>query len=425
MIEDMRVIMDDRKLQTIEQIKKYLEGSDEVEYRGVSGIDRYRWVESVLRRFKYAKLRRSEKGVIRKYLEKMTGYSRSQVCRLIGRYNGEGELKPRAYARHRFPGKYTRADMKLLAKTDELHGFLSGAATRRILYRECHQFGHREYQNISQISVAHLYNLRRENARLGLGKQYTRTRPVVSRIGERAKPDPQGLPGHIRVDTIHQGDLERIKGIYHINVVDEVTQWETVISVGKISEAHMIPALQELFGQIPFVIRGFHSDNGSEYVNHPALRLLNSLLIRFTRSRPRHSNDNGLVETKNGWVVRKNLGYSYIPPRNVSDLNDFYREVFNLYINFHRPCLFPVTITDAKGKIKKTYPYREVMTPYEKLKSLPGADKCLAPGVSWKELDAIANEMSDNEFAERMVQARFDLFDKIYTQQTDCLKLGS
>ena len=425
MIEDMRLIMDDRKIQTIEQIKKYLEGSDEVEYRRLSGTDRYRWMETVLWRFNYHKLRRWEKGVIREYLEKMTGYSRAQVCRLIGRFNNEGELRPREYIRHRFPGKYTRADMELLAKTDELHGFLSGAATKRILYREYHQFGHQEYENVSQISIAHLYNLRQKNARLGLGKQYTKTRPVVSRIGERAKPDPQGIPGYIRVDTIHQGDWGKLKGIYHINVVDEVMQWETVISVEKISEAHMIPALKELFGQIPFVIRGFHSDNGSEYVNHPALRLLNSLLIRFTKSRPGHSNDNGLVETKNGWVVRKNLGYTYIPPRNVSDLNDFYQEVFNLYINFHRPCLFPVTITDAKGKIKKTYPYQGVMTPYEKLKSLPGADQCLAPGVSWKELDAIANEMSDNEFAERMVHARFDLFDRIHTRQTDCLKLDS
>jgi transposase InsO family protein len=425
MIGDMRLIMDDKKLETVEKIKKFLEGSDEVEYQGLSGIDRYRWIELVLRRFKYAKLRRSEKGVIRKYLEKMTGYSRSQVCRLIGRFNNEGELKPKAYIRHRFPGKYTRADMELLAKTDELHGFLSGAATKRILYRECQQFGHKEYENISRISVAHLYNLRKKNARLGLGKKFTKTRRTASQIGERAKPDPQGVPGHIRVDTIHQGDLGRIKGIYHINVVDEVTQWETVISVQNISEAHMIPALTELFGQIPFVIRGFHSDNGSEFVNHPALRLLNSLLIRFTKSRPRHSNDNGLVETKNGWVVRKNLGYSYIPPRHVGELNDYYREVFNLYVNFHRPCLFPVTITDSKGRIRKKYPYQEVMTPYEKLKSLPGAEKCLVPGVTWKELDAIANEMSDNEFAERMVQARFDLFDRIDTRQTDCLKLDS
>ena len=413
----MRLIMDDMNLQTIEQIEGFLEGNCEVQFKRLPGGEHYRWIGSVLRRFNYPKMGRADKGVIRSYLLKVTGYSRAQMCLLVGRYDREGQLDPKRYQRHRFPGKYTRSDMELLARTDELHGFLSGPATKKILEREYREFGHEAYRNISQISVAHIYNLRKRNAHLGLGKTFTKTRPVVSKIGGRAKPDPQGMPGHLRVDTVHQGDFEGHKGLYHINAVDEVTQWQAVVSVERITEAHMQLALRDMLTEFPFVIRGFHSDNGSEFVNHPVGALLNKLLIRFTKSRPRHSNDNGLVETKNGWVLRKHLGYGHIPRRYAEAFNNYYGKFFNPYINFHRPCFFPVTIVDSKGKIRKKYPYEEVMTPYEKLKSLPGAENCLALGVTWQNLDAIANEMSDNEFAERMVRARSDLFDRISTRQ--------
>jgi transposase InsO family protein len=120
---------------------------------------------------------------------------------------------------------------------------------------------------------------------------------VVS-IGERRRPDPQGRPGYLRVDTVHQGDQNSAKGVYHINAVDEVTQWQIVAACERISELWLEPVLQALLRQFPFRIRGFHSDNGSEFVNHTVARLLNKLLIEQTKSRPRHSNDNGLVETK-------------------------------------------------------------------------------------------------------------------------------
>jgi transposase InsO family protein len=165
--------------------------------------------------------------------------------------------------------------------------------------------------------------------------------------------------------------------------------------------------------QFPFVIRGFHSDNGSEFVNHIVARLLNKLLIRFTKSRPRHTDDNGLVETKNGSVVRKNLGYDYIPQACAELLNKYHEGYLNPYINFHRPCFFPVSVIDHRGKIKKTYPYEEVMTPYERLKSVTQAESYLRLGVTLEKLETIANQMSDNQFAERMVNARSKLFEQI------------
>jgi transposase InsO family protein len=405
--------MNDERLQTIEQVRQFLEGSEAVEFRGLTAKEKYYWIEEVLIRFRYHRLKRAEKGVIRQYIKKVTGYSRSQVSRLIAAYKGTGRLRRTEYRRHRFPRKYSPSEVQLLARTDELHEWLSGPATKKIMEREYEVYGHLEFGNISRISVSHLYNLRRSNTYRVMTRRFSKTRPAVSRIGERAKPDPKGQPGYIRVDTVHQGDLNGYKGVYHINTVDEITQWEILASVERISEAYLVLALESMLAEFPFVIRGFHSDNGSEFVNHIVARLLNKLLIRFTKSRPRQSNDNGLVETKNGSVVRKNLGYAYIPQACAELINGYNKEFLNPYINFHRPCFFPVSVIDHRGKVKKIYPYEEVMPPYEKLKSLPEAESYLRPMITFEALDAIANQMSDNQFAERMVNARSNLFQQI------------
>ena len=405
--------MNDEDIQTIEQVKQFLAGSESLEFRGASIDERYRWIETALIRFRYSRLNRAEKGMIRRYIEKMSGYSRAQVCRLTRRYNQQGRLRRALYERHRFPGKYTLADIALLAKTDELHDCLSGPATKKIMEREWAVYGHMDYTNISGISIAHLYNLRRSSLYRNMARRYTKTKPAVVKIGERARPDPGGRPGHIRVDTVHQGDFNEQKGVYHINAVDEVTQWEIVASVEKISEYYLEPILESMLAGFPFVIRGFHSDNGSEFINKTVAKLLNKLLIRFTKCRPRHTNDNGLVESKNGSVVRKQLGYIHIPQVHATTINRYHRDFLNIYINFHRPCFFPISVIDHRGKVKKTYPYHEVMTPYEKLKSLPDAQSYLQAGVTLEKLDDIAHEMSDNEFAERMVKARSNLFQHI------------
>jgi len=405
--------MNDGRLQTVGQVRKFLEGSEAVEFRGLTAKEKYYWIEEVLIRFKYHLLKRDEKGVIRRYVEKVTGYSRSQVSRLIAEYKRTGRLKKTEYRRHRFPRRYTPSEIELLARTDELHGWLSGPATKKIMEREHEVYGHAEFGNISRISIAHLYNLRRSNTYRNTTRRFVKTKPNVSRIGERAKPDPKGQPGYIRIDTIHQGDINSLKGVYHINAVDEITQWEIIASVERISEAYLVSVLEGMLVQFPFIIRGFHSDNGSEFVNHVVAKLLNKLLIHFTKSRPRHTDDNGLVETKNGSVLRKNLGYAHIPQACAESLNQYHDDYLNPYINFHRPCFFPVPVIDHRGRIKKTYPYEEVMTPYERLRNVPRAEGYLRPGVTLEKLGTIANQMSDNQFAERMVNARSKLFQQI------------
>jgi transposase InsO family protein len=405
--------MNDKKIETIEQIRRLKEGSQVLEFTGISTEERYNWIEAVLLKFGYLRLKRSEKGVIRWYIEKFTGYSRAQVSRLIGEYKQTGQLTKRRYRRHRFPKRFSLSDIELLARTDRLHGCLSGPATKKIMDREYAIYGHEEFQNISRISISHLYNLRRSQLYRGMTTRYTKTRPCVARIGERTKPKPGGKPGYIRIDTVHQGDFNGQKGVYHINSVDEVTQWEIVASVEKISENYLVPILESMLREFPFNIKGFHSDNGSEYINKVVAKLLNKLLIRFTKSRPRHTNDNGLVETKNSAVIRKHLGYVHIPQRHAESINEYNKDFLNPYVNYHRPCFFALSVIDDRGKIKKIYPYREVMTPYEKLKSLPRVKKYLRPEITLEQLSAIANQMSDNQFAERMVKARLNLFQRI------------
>ncbi len=185
----------------------------------------------------------------------------------------------------------------------------------------------------------------------------------------------------------------------------------------RISEAFLIPVLEALLLSFPFVILGFHSDNGSEYINQNIVKFLNKLLIEEqTKSRSRHRNDNALAESKNGAIVRKHLGYSPIPQHFAVLVNAFCRDHLNPYVNFHRPCLFAETITDAQGRQRKRYPYQLMMTPDEKLKSLPKPKQFLKPNVTFQQLDAQASAMSDNEAAQRLNDARTILFRTIFNR---------
>ena len=203
--------------------------------------------------------------------------------------------------------------------------------------------------------------------------------------------------------------------MYHINAVDEVTQFEVVSSVEKISENWLIPVLENILETFPFVIINCHVDNGSEYINHTVVRLLNNLNIQLTKTRPRHSNDNALAESKNGSIIRKHLGYMHIPQQWAPKVNKFNRDYLTPYINFHRPCYFPEIKIDAKGKEKKIYPYKTMMTPYDKLKSLPNAAQYLKPGMTFENLNKEVLRHTDLESAILMKKARKKLFDEIFS----------
>ncbi len=414
MMRGMVIDMNDAKLHTLDQVRAFLKGTVAVVF-SVASNERYDFVARTVRRFGYPRLKRADKGVVLRFLGHVSGYSRQQLTRLVGRVGARARLlKGYRASRTSFARVFTNADVLLLAHTDTLHGTLSGPATKKLMERAWRLFGDARYERLATISVAHLYNLRKRTGYVRHRQAWTKTRPVTLAIGQRRAPTPNNRPGYLRLDSVHQGDQDGLKGLYHINAVDCVTQYEAVATCERISEAFLIPVLEALLASFPFPILGFHVDNGSEYINHHVAKLLNKLLIEeFTKSRSRHSNDNALAESKNAAIVRKHFGYSHIPQRFATLVNAHCRDHLNPYLNFHRPCLFAENITDAKGRQRKRYPYKLMMTPYDKLKSLHLAEQYLKPGISFQQLDAQATAMSDNDAAQRLNDARAILFKTI------------
>lgn len=404
----MTITMDDSNIKDIGGIRKFLKGAFGLKLNGVVREESYSWIGQALSRFAYFKRRKKDKSAVKTYMMRMTGFSDAQMGRLIAEKRDHGKIGLRAGSRHCFLRTYTKADIELLAETDNLHERLSGPATKKLFQRAYEIFGGVEFVRLKEISVAHLYNLRGSKPYKLRCLIISKTRPVKVNIGKRRKPQPRGRPGYLRVDTVHQGDRDKAKGVYHINIVDEVTQWEIIGAVEGISEQFLEPLLKILLAQFPFEIFGFHSDNGSEYVNDRVAGMLNKLLIEQTKSRSRRTNDNALVEGKNGSIIRKQMGYAHIPCRYAAQVNAFYQDHLNEYLNFHRPCGFATTTVDKRGKEKKVY--KTWQTPYERFKSLQDWEKDLKPGVTAESLRATAMRRSDHDYARVMREARNKLF---------------
>jgi transposase InsO family protein len=400
--------MEQERPMNLEQIRAFMAASEEIRFEGANRKEIYNWVRETVVKQQYHVQRKADKGLLRLYVAKVTGLSRAQVTRLIGQYLSTGKIEERGYRRRRFPSLYTREDIELLATVDEAHETLSGPATQKILYRELHEFGKSEYERLARLSTAHLYNLRKTGTYRKRRVVYQATRPTAVSIGERRKPDPQGRPGYLRVDTVHQGDQDGNKGVYHLNAVDEVTQWQVVGATEQISELWLMPVLEAMLEQFPFHIRGFHSDNGSEFINRTVAKLLNKLLAEQTKSRPRHSNDNGLAECKNGAVVRKHMGYGHIRAVHAEAINEFYGKHFNPYLNFHRPCGVPEVVTGPKGKQRRIY--RWYATPWEILRQLPDLARHMKPELTVEAMNQKAGSESDTASATRMQKEKQKLF---------------
>lgn len=399
-------------LGSISQIEEFLKSSHNLEMEIVSTKDKYEFIKIVLLKTKYKKLTKKEKILVIKYLKFLTKYSKSQLKNLIKKWKQGSLCFNPSRERNKFHSVYSARDIARLIETDVAHNCLSGQATKEIMGREFRIFKKTDFENISKISVSHLYNLRNHNRQYQSSDamSFRKTNAAQVNIGLRRKPEPQGKPGYLRVDTVHQGDFNGQKGVYHINLVDEITQFELVATVEKISEKYLRPVVLEILELFPFVIYEFHSDNGSEYINKIVAELLNKLHIELTKSRSRHSNDNALVESKNGSIIRKMFGNNFIDQKYAKIIYEFDKKYLNIYLNYHRPCGFAENKIDSRGKVFKAY--NQWMTPYEKLKSLKNASQYLKEGFSFEILDKIAYAESDNDFAKEMMEARKKLFVK-------------
>ena len=225
----MVINMNDEQLHTLADLQAFLTGTVAMDFT-VAADQRYEFIARTVRRFGYARLKRADKAVVLRFLERVSGYSRQQLTRLIKRGCERRTLVKRYRgSRTSFARIYTGADVLLLAHTDTLHGTLSGLATKKLMERAYGIFGDARYQR----------------------QVWTKTRPTTVPIGERRAPTPNNRPGYLRVDSVHQGDLDGIKGVYHINAVDCVTQYEGVATCEKISEAFLIPVLEALLLSFP------------------------------------------------------------------------------------------------------------------------------------------------------------------------------
>ena len=412
--------MDEAKLRTIAQLQEFLDATQDIKFTGTPGnndTQRYEHISRVLQRFDHPHRNKRERGVVLAYLRRTSGYSRAQLTRLVGRWQTNRlaavPLEKR-YARptQPFARKYTASDVELLVQMDRANEDVCGPAIVHLLKRAYALYGDKRYERLASLSASHLYNLRKSAGYRVLRTSFTKTRAVCNPIGVRKPPRPNGRAGWVRIDSVHQGDLDGIKGVYHITCVDAVSQWQVQACVQGISEAFLLPVLQTVIDQFPFQVEGFHSDNGSEYINHKVAKMLDKLRIEQTKSRSRNSNDNALAESKNASVVRKHMGYSHIPQKHAQPINVFYQTVFNDWLNLHRPCLFATELVSDTGKIKKVYKNEDVKTPLECLVLLNEAGLVTFKSVAM--LDSLldkAKEKTDLQAAQQMQKAKADLFE--------------
>lgn len=395
---------------TIEQIKGFLKGTESFEIKSGDTIEeKYRWVQEILTKTRYLHERRKHRSLIRQFLVRCSGYGMSHIDHLIAEFKRMGQVKRKERdCATEYTTFYTKSDIELLAEVSEAYFHPNGKALKEVLRDMYHIYGDERFDRLSRLSVSRLYDFRKTTTYQNAVLTYTKTRPVAVNIGERKKPYPEGKPGYLRVDSVHQGDLDKEKGVYHIHLVDEVTQWDVQLSCEGISEQFLLPVLEEALSLFPFEILNFHSDNGSEYINKTVAKLLEKLRVHQTKSRSRRTNDNALVEGKNAATVRPVYGKIHIPKQHADRINEFNRDHLNAFNNFHRKCAFPAEIIDARGKIKKVY--KDYHTPVEKLLLIPDVEKFLKRGVTVASLRHKQTAKSHFDAAKEMQKARMALF---------------
>ena len=405
----MTLNMNDDHLVSIAQLKEFVKLSNSAKFKSNSNkVETYEWISKTLGKFRYFSLKKKEKGIVKKYIVNMTGYADDSIDKLISRKKKFGKIFVKERTQNNFQIFYQPSDISLLAEVSNVTLNQNGFALKEMCKSMYEDFNDLRFEKLARISVSHLYNLKKTRIYQSKSLYYTKTNPVQRNIGIRKKPEPYGIPGYLRVDSVHQGDLDKEKGVYHINLVDEVTQVEYVGCVPVISEYFLLPILEELIQTFPFKIISFHSDNGSEYVNFKVSEMLQKMFVEQTKSRSRRTNDNALVEGKNGAIVRKYMGYSHIPKKYANIINSFYRDYLNSYLNHHRYCGYPTDYVDEKGKIRKKYEI--YMTPIQKLLSLENCEKYLKEGITKETLQCISRSKTHFEEAKKVHEMRSKLF---------------
>lgn len=402
--------MNDDSVVSVAQLQEFAKLKNSANFKSNDKKETYAWIGKTLGKFHYYRESKKNRGIIKKYISIMTGYSSGNVDKLIARKKKLGAVRLKERTQNTFETFYTTEDIVLLAKVINVYRGQNGQAVTKVLSEMYTLYNDDRFERLAHLSKSHLYNLKKKEVFKTYSLTYTKTNPVNTNIGERTKPEPNGKPGYVRVDSVHQGDMDKQKGVYYIHFVDEVTQWDVVVAVEKISEYFLERALEEAFEQFPFGIVNFHSDNGSEYINKTVSRILKQAYIAQTKSRSRHSNDNALVEGKNASTLRKQMGHAHIPQIYAPLINAFCTKYLNHFLNFHRPCAFATNEVDGRGKVRKKYKSDAYAVPVDRLLSIAHVEQYLKDGVTIEGLRKQKLAESHFEVAEKVSQAREKLF---------------
>ena len=374
-------------MSTIDQLQALLHGDPPAKPHRRTRTDAYRFVEQMLRRIDYFHLGRSDKGVVRRFLGHETGLSRAQVTRLLNQHRTTGRVVDhrRATARS-FPRHYTNADIERLAEIDALHGSWCGAITRELCARAWHLFEDQRFERLAGISNGHLYNLRHSTTyRRHRATRPEPTHPISLMPNDRWRPRPYGRPGHIRVVPLRPHGPGDTDGPHHLNLslVDEVTMFQLVVSVEHLDPECLTAVLHALRKALPFLVRSFHATAGAAHDARRAAGVLHELNLA------------------DPCALRRDC----ILSRRTQQVNAFARKVLSPYLNYHRPRRFPGRRAGPTARLRTDRRKTCVLTPYERLKSLPDAASCLKPGTTFADLDAIATAVSDNDAARALSEA--------------------
>ncbi len=280
----------------------------------------YGWVERTLVRHEYASSTGRARELVRRYLARMTGLSRAQVTRLIARYRQDRARKAVDVSAARFPKRYTRADMRLLASWTRRTGTSavrppSGfwSATTATMAKPSSSAWRPSRWRSSTGCATGAYRQRNTT--------YQPTRPtVIPSASGASRSRTAGRDTCGSTPCIKATRTER-KGLYHINAVDEVTQWEIVAATAQICEPGCCRCWKRCWSSSRSGFAASIPTTAASSSTTAWPSLLDKLLIEQTKSRAQHSGDNGLVESKNGAVIRKHIGYGHIAAQHAEAID--------------------------------------------------------------------------------------------------------
>src|SRR5438270_12433242 len=129
----MIIRMQKLEAMTLEEMREFVESSRKLRFEAEDRQALYELVERVLKNQRYSKLKKSERGLVRRFLIRVSGLSRAQTARLIGQWMAHRQVRLKEPVRRRFPTHYTAEDIVLLSQVDAAHEGLSGPTARRIL----------------------------------------------------------------------------------------------------------------------------------------------------------------------------------------------------------------------------------------------------------------------------------------------------